>query len=171
MSHEHHRRTAAASIGVAIITVSDTRTQADDTSGRLARELFEGAGHVVRDQRIVKDEPDHVREVVRELAARGDVRAVLLTGGTGISRRDRTFEAISSLLDRRLDGFGEIFRSLSYAEIGSSAMLSRAVAGLIGDTAVFSVPGSTAAVRLALTRLVLPEVGHLVGEIDKDHAP
>lgn len=165
--HDHHRK-APAPIGVAIVTVSDTRTEADDESGRLARELVEAAGHTVRDTRILKDEPDRVREAVRELAARHDVRVVILSGGTGISRRDRTFEAVSGLLERRLDGFGEIFRALSHQEIGSAAMLSRAVAGLVGDTVVFSVPGSTAAVRLALERLVLPELDHIVGEIDKN---
>jgi len=167
MSREDHHRRAPASVGVAILTVSDTRTAADDESGRLARELVERAGHAVKDMRILKDEPDQVREAVRELAGRPDVRAVIVNGGTGISRRDRTFEAVASLLERRLDGFGEIFRALSYQEIGSAAMLSRAVAGLVGDTVVFSVPGSTPAVRLALERLVLPELGHVVGEIDK----
>src|SRR5262249_20182802 len=113
MSHQEHHRKAPASVGVAIVTVSDTRTPQDDTSGRLARELVEGAGHAVRDSRIVKDEPDQVREAVRELASRSDVRAVILTGGTGISRRDRTYEAVAALLERRLDGFGELFRMLS----------------------------------------------------------
>src|SRR5262245_43952342 len=167
MSREEHHRKAPASLGVAIVTVSDTRTEADDTSGKLARELVERAGHTVRDVRILKDEPAQVRDAVRELASRPDVRAVILNGGTGISRRDRTYEAVAALLERRLDGFGELFRALSYQEIGSAAMLSRAVAGLIGDTAVFSVPGSTGAVRLALERLVLPELGHIAGEIDK----
>jgi len=167
MSREEHHRKAPASVGVAIVTVSDTRTSADDTSGRLARELLEKAGHTVREALILKDEPDAVRDAVRALAARPDVRAIVLNGGTGISKRDRTYEAVASLLERRLDGFGELFRALSYQEIGSAAMLSRAVAGLVGDTVVFSVPGSTAAVRLALERLVLPELGHIAGEIDK----
>ena len=167
MPHDHHHEGAPGSIGVAIVTVSDTRTEATDASGRLARELFEAAGHAVRDQRILKDDPDAVRDAVRALAERADVRAVFLTGGTGISRRDRTFEAVAALLERRLDGFGEIFRFLSYQEIGPSAMLSRAVAGLAGRAVVFSVPGSPAAVRLALERLVLPEIAHLIAEIDK----
>jgi molybdenum cofactor biosynthesis protein B len=167
MSREEHHRKAPASVGVAIITVSDTRTAQDDTSGRLARELVEKAGHSVRDVRILEDEPRQVAGAVRELAARPDVRAVILNGGTGISRRDRTYEAVASLLERRLDGFGELFRALSYQEIGSAAMLSRAVAGIVGDTVVFSLPGSTGAVRLALERLVLPELGHIAGEIDK----
>jgi molybdenum cofactor biosynthesis protein B len=167
MSREEHQRKAPASVGVAIVTVSDTRTAADDASGRLARELVLTAGHVIKDVRILKDEPDQVRDAVRELAARPDVRAIILNGGTGVSSRDRTYEAVASLLERRLDGFGELFRALSYQEIGSAAMLSRAVAGLVGDTVVFSTPGSTAAVRLALERLILPELGHIVAEIDK----
>ena len=167
MSPPDHHRKSPPSVGVAIVTVSDTRTEADDTSGKLAREMLEKAGHAVRETRIVKDEPDQVVRAVRELVERADVRAVVLNGGTGISRRDRTCEAVASLLERRLDGFGELFRALSFEEIGSAAMLSRAIAGLCGDTVVFSVPGSTAAVRLALERLVIPELGHIVGELDK----
>jgi len=167
MSHHEHRKTLPSSVGVAIVTVSDTRTEADDTSGKTARELLESAGHAVREKRIVRDEPDQVAKTVRALASRDDVRAVIVNGGTGISRRDRTFEAVASLLERRLDGFGELFRALSYEEIGSAAMLSRAIAGLCGDTVVFSVPGSTGAVRLALERLILPELAHIVGEMDK----
>jgi len=167
MSHESHRPGAPLSIGVAIVTVSDTRTAADDRSGDLARELFQDAGHRIADHRIVKDEPDLVRGALLDLAPRADVRAIVLTGGTGISRRDRTFEAVASLLERRIDGFGELFRALSYLEIGSAAMLSRAVGGVLGDTVVFSLPGSTAAVRLGVAKLILPELGHLIAELDK----
>ena len=167
MSHQEHRERAPASVGVALVTVSDTRTEADDASGALMRRLLEGAGHGVRDYRIVRDEPDLVTASLRELASRADIRAILLSGGTGISRRDRTYEAVSSLLDRRLDGFGELFRALSYQEIGSAALLSRAVGGILGDKAVFSLPGSSAAVRLGLEKLILPELGHLVAELDK----
>jgi molybdenum cofactor biosynthesis protein B len=167
LSHEEHRRAAKGPIGVALITVSDTRTPETDTSGPLARTLLEDAGHRVADYRIVKDEPDDVRGALAELASRGGLRAVILTGGTGISRRDRTFEAVVSVLDRRLDGFGELFRALSYQEIGSAAMLSRSVAGILGDKVVFALPGSTAAVRLSLEKLILPELDHLVAELDK----
>ena len=159
------------SVGVAIITVSDSRTPADDASGQLARELLERAGHEVRDYRILKDEPEQVRAAVEELARRQDLRAIVLNGGTGISRRDRTYEAVASLLDRRLDGFGELFRALSYQEIGSAAMLSRAAAGIRGDKVIFSIPGSTPAVRLALERLILPELGHILAELDKGPKP
>lgn len=167
MSHEEHRRSAPGAVPVALLTISDTRGAANDRSGRLARELFEAAGHRVVTARILKDEPDQVAAAVRELAASGEVRAIVLNGGTGISRRDRTYEAVAAVLDRRLDGFGELFRALSYQEIGSAAMLSRAVAGLVGGVAVFALPGSTGAVRLGLERLVLPELGHILAEIDK----
>ena len=157
----------ARRIGIALITVSDTRGETEDASGALARRLVEAAGHEVRDYTILKDEPAAVGAKVRELAARGDVRAVILNGGTGIARRHRTYEAVSSLLERRLDGFGELFRALSHEEIGAAAMLSRAVAGVIGGTVVFALPGSTAAVRLALEELILPQLGHIIGELDK----
>jgi molybdenum cofactor biosynthesis protein B len=167
MGHQEHRSAAPAKIGAAILTISDTRTEADDRSGALARELLQGAGHEVCEYRIVRDEPAEVRAAVEALARRHDVRAILLNGGTGISRRDRTYEAVASVLERRLDGFGELFRALSYQDIGSAAMLSRAVAGIIGGKVLFSVPGSPAAVRLALERLILPELGHLVSELDR----
>ena len=166
MSHETHRTHPARSIGVAIVTVSDTRTTAEDESGALARRLIEDAGHRVADYRILKDEPSQVGSALAELVRREDVRAIVFNGGTGISRRDTTFEAVSRMLEKRLDGFGEIFRSLSFQEIGSAAILSRAVAGTRGDRIIFSVPGSPAAVRLALERLILPELGHIIAELD-----
>lgn len=167
MALSEHRRAAPSSIGAAVITVSDTRTPETDRSGALIRDLLQGAGHRVESHRILPDDPGRVRESLAELSGAPGVEAVLLTGGTGISARDRTYEAVCDLLDRRLDGFGEIFRALSYEEIGPAAMLSRAVAGLIRTTPVFSMPGSEGAVRLAMERLILPELGHLVGEARK----
>jgi len=167
LTREQHTQQAPKHVAFAILTISDTRTIADDVSGSLAHELIAAAGHAVGEYRILKDDPEAVRKVIQGLAARGDLRAIVLTGGTGISRRDRTYEAVSSLLERRLDGFGEIFRALSYQEIGSAAMLSRAVAGLVGNKIVFALPGSSAAVRLGFDKLILPEIGHLVAEIDK----
>ena len=158
------------SIGVAVITVSDTRTETDDVSGRVARELLTAAGHIVRDHQILKDDPAAVHAAVEALAQRDDIRAIILNGGTGISSRDRTYEAVASVLERRLDGFGELFRALSYQEIGSAAMLSRAVAGILAGKVLFSVPGSPDAVRLALDRLILPELPHIVAEMDKGRA-
>jgi molybdopterin adenylyltransferase len=158
----HHAGDARA-VACAIVTVSDTRTAEDDTSGAEIRRQLETAGHRVVDYRIVADEPALVRRTVEELAWAGAIEAVLLNGGTGIAARDNTFEAVSSLLTKRIDGFGELFRMLSYEEIGAAAMLSRAVAGLVGTTAVFSMPGSTKACRLAMEKLIVPQLAHVVG--------
>jgi molybdenum cofactor biosynthesis protein B len=149
-----------------VVTVSDTRTPVTDDSGRYLRGVLERAGHEVTDYRIVRDEVAVIRAHLRALRRRGRVRVVVMTGGTGLTPRDRTFEAVDGLFDKRLDGFGELFRSLSWRRIGSAAMLSRAVAGTIGRMAVFSVPGSAAAVRLAATRLILPEIGHIAALLE-----
>ena len=167
MAHRSHHSSDLRSTRVAILTVSDTRTPETDTSGTAARELVEGAGHRVVDYRIVPDEPDRVRDIVTGWLGQPELDVIVVNGGTGISARDTTHEAIENLLDKKLDGFGELFRVLSYEEIGSRAMLSRALGGIAQGTVVFSVPGSTAAVRLALERLVLPEIGHLVAELRK----
>ena len=162
-----HRGQAFRAVSVAVLTVSDTRTEATDQSGALIRTLCAGAGHPVTQYRLTPDEPDQVRAAVEQLVSRPDVQAVLINGGTGISGRDRTFEAISALFERRIDGFGELFRALSYQEIGAAAMMSRASAGLVRGRPVFSMPGSTAAVRLAMEKLILPELGHAVAEAQK----
>jgi molybdopterin adenylyltransferase len=161
MSVEAHRRHGARSVACAIVTVSDTRTPETDTSGARTRDLLAGAGHRVVAQTILPDEPGRVRAHVEGLLARDDVEAVLVNGGTGLAPRDTTYEAIAGLLEKRLDGFGELFRMLSYGEIGAAAMLSRAVAGVARGTLVVSMPGSTAAVELAMTKLVVPELGHM----------
>jgi molybdenum cofactor biosynthesis protein B len=158
----HHSADARA-VCCAIVTVSDTRTPDTDTSGREIRARLLAAGHEVDDHRIVPDEPAVVRALLEEYAAAGRIDAVLLSGGTGIAVRDTTTEAVSALLTKRIDGFGELFRMLSFEEIGAAAMLSRAVAGLAGTMAVFSMPGSTAACRLAMERLVVPQLPHVVG--------
>jgi len=155
--HAGDRRTATC----AILTVSDTRTPETDTSGTRIRALLEAAGHKVTAYSILPDEPDLVRERVVELIATG-VEAVIVNGGTGLAPRDTTYEAVAGLLDKRLDGFGELFRSLSYAEIGSAAMLSRAVAGVSGRTVIASLPGSSGAVELAMSKLFVPQLGHMV---------
>ena len=148
----------------ALVTVSDTRTEADDTSGRLMRERLEAAGHHVSSAAIVPDEPERIRALLAELCE-GPAEVVLLSGGTGITRRDRTYEAVSGLLEKELPGFGELFRSLSFEEVGAAAMLSRATAGVYRGRLLISMPGSTAAVRLALDRLIVPELGHLAWEL------
>ena len=163
MGHREHRRKGPASVPCAVLTVSDTRDASTDRSGRYIRRALRRAGHPVVDHRIVPDEPPRIAARLGALARAGRARVVLLTGGTGIAPRDRTFEAVSGLLEKRLDGFGEIFRALSYRRVGSAAMLSRAVAGTYRGMVVFSMPGSIDAVRLAMRRLILPEVGHAAG--------
>jgi len=164
MSVTEHRQQAPASVSVQVITVSDTRTLESDLSGRAIVELLEGAGHRVAGRTLLRDEADQVRAEVQRLTSDALVDVVITTGGTGITARDGTFEAVDGLLTKRLPGFGELFRSLSYQQIGAAAMLSRATAGLVGQTVVIVLPGSQQAVRLALEELVLPELGHLVRE-------
>jgi molybdopterin adenylyltransferase len=158
-----HRVDAPASVRCFVLTISDTRTTDTDTSGAAIAEMLSAGGHTVAGRTIVRDDPGAVKSAVQSADGTADV--VITTGGTGISSRDSTYEAIVSLLDKRLDGFGELFRMLSYEEIGAAAMLSRAVAGSRGRTAIFALPGSEAAVRLAVSKLILPEIGHVVREL------
>ena len=167
MSHVEHKSHAPASVACYVLTVSDTRTPDTDTGGRTIRELLEGAGHTVAGHAIVRDEPAAGRRHRPAGADAGRARVIVTTGGTGITSRDGTFEAIDGLLEKRLDGFGELFRMLSFQEIGSAAMMSRATAGTIGRTAIFVLPGSPDAVRLAMTRLILPELGHVVQQLNR----
>ena len=161
---EKHRSQAPKSVRCAVVTVSDTRTLQTDTGGQAAVDLLEKAGHQVTHREIIRDEPAQMRGLLTALQGRDDVDAVLLTGGTGLGSRDQTFETVSRLLTKPLPGYGELFRMLSYEEIGAAAMLSRAVGGLIGRTVLLTMPGSPDAVRLALQKLILPELGHLVRE-------
>jgi len=147
-----------------VITVSDTRTAETDTGGRAAADLLAAAGHSVVARHIIPDEPAQMQELLLTLHDREDVDAVLMTGGTGIGSRDRTFETVGRLIDKRLPGYGELFRMLSFEQIGPAAMLSRAIGGLLGRTVVLTMPGSPAAVKLAVEKLILPELGHLVRE-------
>jgi molybdenum cofactor biosynthesis protein B len=162
-----HKSHAPRAVGCFVLTISDSKTAETDTSGALIRELLAGAGHPVVDHAIVKDEPAQVAAVIRDGCANPDVQVFILTGGTGITARDATFEAVEALLDKRLPGFGELFRMLSYQEIGGAAMLSRAQAGVVHGRIVFSLPGSPNACRLALEKLILPELGHLVREVNR----
>jgi molybdenum cofactor biosynthesis protein B len=167
MSVAEHRERAPASVTAFVLTVSDTRTLATETSGRAIADLLESHGHRVTGRDVVRDEPHEVAAIVRDQVARREAQVVITTGGTGITRRDSTYEGLTTLFDKRLDGFGELFRMLSFEEIGAAAMLSRATAGVIGDRAIFMLPGSEAAVRLAMTRLILPELGHVVRELQR----
>ena len=164
MGYDEHRRLSRDTpVACAVLTVSDTRTEETDRSGRLMRDLLTEAGHAVGRYRIVPDDVDAIREALDDAAAEADV--ALFNGGTGISKRDSTFEAVSARLEKTLPGFGELFRMLSFEEIGAGAMLSRATAGVYRDTVVFCTPGSTNAVRLAMERLIVPELEHLVWEL------
>jgi molybdopterin adenylyltransferase len=162
-----HKATAPTTVGCFVLTVSDTKTADTDTSGALIRERLTGAGHNVVGSAIVRDEADDVARIVKEACADGRVQVVILTGGTGITSRDSTFEAVTALLDKRLPGFGELFRVLSYQEVGAAAMLSRAQMGIHARRIVVSLPGSPNACGLALDKLLLPELGHLVREVSR----
>lgn len=170
MAHQEHKAHAPDHIGCMVITCSDTRTPDTDRSGGLIQAMLGEQGHRVIAYRVVRDDPAEIRQAIETGVAHRDVQAVIVNGGTGIARRDSTFEAIDGLLEKRLDGFGEIFRYLTFQEIGSSAIMSRATAGLFKNRVIFSTPGSEGAVRLAMERLILPELGHIVREISKTQA-
>lgn len=167
MGHVEHKALSPAVAHCYILTISDTRTEATDTSGRAICDLLWAEGHQVTGRRIVRDEPAEVRSAIGEQLDNADVQVIITTGGTGITSRDTTFEAIDALLQKRLEGFGELFRMLSYEEIGSAAMMSRACGGLARGKVILSLPGSENAVRLAMTKLILPELGHLVREASR----
>jgi molybdenum cofactor biosynthesis protein B len=165
MSHVDHRATSPATVRVAVLTISDTRTRETDASGAAIAELLTAAGHTVHDRQLIGDDPEAVRAQVEAWIAFPGVDVVITTGGTGLTARDSTFEATAGLIEKRLDGFGELFRMLSFQEIGAAAMLTRAFAGTVRGRILITLPGSEAAVRLAMTRLILPELGHLVREV------
>lgn len=164
-----HRQNALPSVKCAVITVSDTRTKETDKSGKLMIELLELEGHKISQYEIISDEKTLIQETLKGVTANNEVHAVLINGGTGIANRDVTIEAIQPLFSKEIPGFGELFRMLSYQfDIGSASMLSRAIAGVINNRIVFSTPGSSKAVNLAMKKLILPELGHAVNELKKD---
>ncbi|MCT2536802.1 molybdenum cofactor biosynthesis protein MoaB [Aquibacillus koreensis] len=166
---KNHRKVSPKSVSCMVITVSDTRTEETDKSGQLIKELLQEHRHEVEAYQIVHDEKDQIEEAIREGMDNEKVEAVIINGGTGVAKRDVTIEVVQTLVQKELPGFGEIFRYLSYEkDIGSAAILSRAVAGVGNDTILFSVPGSSGAVKLAMEKLILLEMGHIVMEIQKD---
>ena len=167
VSQGEHKASAPAHVTCFVLTVSDTRTEATDTSGRTIGELLTAAGHRVAGRAIVKDEPAEVIRVVSDQLSNGDVQVIITTGGTGITSRDSTFEALSELVEKRIEGFGELFRMLSYHDIGPAAMLSRASAGVARGKVIVSLPGAEGAVRLAMSKLLIPELGHLVQQVSR----
>jgi molybdenum cofactor biosynthesis protein B len=167
MAHHHHADPGEAP-RARVLVISSTRNLETDRGGPVLVEMAEAGGVDVLGREVVADEEAVIRERVLEISRLGEVDLLLLTGGTGISSRDVTFEALESCLDKTLPGFGEVFRALSFAEIGAAAMLSRAVAGVIARTLVFALPGSPAACRLAMEKLILPQLGHMRGELQKE---
>jgi molybdenum cofactor biosynthesis protein B len=165
--HHHHRKGAPESVPTCVITVSDTRTLETDTGGALVVEHLEKAGHPIATREIVPDEPGEIAAALERALSRDGTQAVILTGGTGVAPRDVTPESVEPLLERIVPGFGELFRMLSYEDIGSAALLSRALAGLARGRVVFVIPGSRGAVRLAMEKLIVPEIAHLAGEAVK----
>jgi len=166
-SVHQHREAAPEAVRVAVLTISDTRTSETDTGGDVVEETMRGAGHEVVAREIVRDEATSIRTTLVDLLARPEVDAVVTTGGTGISGRDTTYEVVERMVEKRLDGFGELFRMLSYEEIGAAAILSRALAGAVGTKFVASLPGSRNAVRLGMEKLLVPEIAHIVFELRK----
>ena len=166
-SVRQHRESAPETVRVAVLTISDTRTPETDTGGDVVEEAMLGVGHEVVAREIVRDEASAIRLNLVELLARSDVDAVITTGGTGISARDTTYEVVDRMVEKKLDGFGELFRMLSYEEIGAAALLSRAVAGAVGTKLVASLPGSRNAVRLGMEKLLATEIAHIVFELRK----
>ena len=166
-SDVEHKAKAPRSVSCFIITVSDTRSEETDASGRAIADLLIAAGHQVAGRAIVRDDPALVRSTIERQLAYKAAQVIITTGGTGITSRDSTIEAVDALLEKRLEGFGELFRNLSYQQIGAAAMMTRATAGLAAGRIVVSLPGSEAAVRLAMEKLLLPELGHLVQQAEK----
>ena len=168
-SVEQHRNESPVTVRCMIVTVSDTRTPQTDKSGALLKELLESSSYEITDYKIVPDDYELIQSVINEGIGNPAVEAILLNGGTGITKRDTTYEAVRDLLDKEMHGFGEVFRYLSFAEdIGPAAILSRAIAGVYRDKAIFSMPGSSGAVRLAMTRIIIPELRHVMREIYKE---
>ena len=167
MSVDEHRAEAPGQVRFAVLTVSDTRTKDTDESGQLIIELVQASFHVAAVRALCKDEPEKVQKLVKKACSEEGVDCLVITGGTGIAKRDSTYEAVRELYDLEIPGFGELFRYLSYEDIGAAAMLSRASAGLVDGRPVFSLPGSAAAVRLAMEKLILPEIGHVLAQAGK----
>ncbi|HEX4000616.1 MAG TPA: molybdenum cofactor biosynthesis protein B [Pirellulales bacterium] len=163
-SVDEHRAEAPPVVRCAVITISDTRTLETDRGGQTIVDRLTAAGHTIADRQITSDDPAQIGRILTALNERTDIDAILLTGGTGIGSRDQTFETVGSLLSKPLPGYGELFRMLSYEQVGAAAMLSRAIGALMGRKVLLTMPGSVAAVELAMDKLILPELGHLVRE-------
>jgi len=164
VSYQEHRQKAPQSVTCAVLTVSDSRTERDDESGRLIQEKLSQNGHRVTSYAILKNEADSIEKKIYELLGQEELQVIITSGGTGVSQRDITVETISPILEKKLDGFGELFRSLSYEEIGTASIMSRAIAGVAKGKVILCLPGSLGAVNLAMDKIILPEIGHMVRE-------
>ncbi|MEI5908251.1 MogA/MoaB family molybdenum cofactor biosynthesis protein [Bacillus spongiae] len=167
-NHEEHLNKNKV-VKCSVITVSDTRTTENDTSGKLMMEKLKNSGHSLITYEIVPDDQEKISSAIQRGLQNEEIQAILVNGGTGIAQRDVTIEVVKKMLEKEMNGFGELFRYLSYTEdIGSAAILSRAIAGISKKKVVFSVPGSTGAVKLAMDKLILPELVHIIWELTKD---
>ncbi|MBL7165133.1 MAG: MogA/MoaB family molybdenum cofactor biosynthesis protein [Dehalococcoidales bacterium] len=164
MGYHEHRHLAPRNINCAVVTISDSRTEAEDESGKLVRQRLSDNGHRVVAYSLLKNEPEAIRSKVMELVGQEDVQVIITSGGTGVSQRDVTVDTVEPMLEKKLDGFGELFRSLSYQEIGTGSIMSRATAGVIGGKVILCFPGSLGAATLVMDKVILPELGHLVRE-------
>ena len=164
MSHLEHKKLSPQAVSCAVLIISDSRTEKTDESGKYLTEKLEGKGHKVVDYALLKNDPEAIKNKVKEYLAQEDLQVIITSGGTGVSMRDVTVETVTPMLDKMLDGFGELFRTLSYVEIGTASIMSRAIAGVIGRKIIICVPGSLAAVKLALDKIILSEIGHMVRE-------
>ncbi len=164
MSYREHKEKAPRSVSCAVLTISDSRTEQDDESGRLIKQKLGENGHRLITYSILKNDADAIEKKIYELLGREELQVVIISGGTGVSHRDITVETISPLLEKKLDGFGELFRFLTYREIGTPSIMSRAIAGVVRGKVILCLPGSLGAANLAMDRIILPEIGHLVRE-------
>ncbi|MFC1928122.1 molybdenum cofactor biosynthesis protein B [Chloroflexota bacterium] len=164
MTYQEHKQKAPQSVSCAVLTISDTRTEQDDESGQLIRQKLNQGGHRVMFYAILKNEVESIEKRINELLKQDELQVIITSGGTGASHRDVTVETISSILDKKLDGFGELFRFLTYQEIGTASIMTRAIAGVAAGKVILCFPGSPQAVNLAMDKIILPEIGHLVRE-------
>lgn len=164
MSYQEHKQKAPRSVSCAVLTISDSRTELDDESGKLIRQKLSQSGHRVMFYSILKNEADSIKKKIHELLRQQELQVIITSGGTGVSHRDITVETIAPILEKKLDGFGQLFRFLSYQEIGTAAIMSRAFAGVAEGKVILCLPGSPGAANLAMDKIILPEIGHMVRE-------
>ena len=167
MGYQEHKQKAPRKVSGAVLTISDTRTEQDDDSGQLIKQKLSENGHRVIAYAVLKDEAELIKKKILELLEQGEIQVIITNGGTGVSRRDITIEAIEPILEKKLDGFGELFRFLTYQEIDTVSIMSRAIAGVVKGKIIICLPGSPGAAKLAMDRIILPEIGHLVREATK----